>query len=92
MRFGERRNHLMRMFNLREGIGAAADTLPARFFDDPITAGAWAGTRLDRGAFAAAVESYYRMMGWDRDGRPLVETLFDHHLEWTIDGNGPSLG
>jgi aldehyde:ferredoxin oxidoreductase len=28
MRFGERRNHLMRLYNLREGLTAADDTLP----------------------------------------------------------------
>ena len=30
MRFGERRNHLMRVYNLREGLTAADDTLPDR--------------------------------------------------------------
>ena len=35
MRYGERRNHLMRVYNLREGLSAADDRLPDRFFDDP---------------------------------------------------------
>jgi aldehyde:ferredoxin oxidoreductase len=85
MRYGERRNHLMRAYNLREGLGAADDRLPDRFFDEPINAGPWIGARLDRDKFAAAIAAYYRMMGWDESGRPLYETLVDHHLEWVMD-------
>ncbi|MFN9432947.1 MAG: aldehyde ferredoxin oxidoreductase C-terminal domain-containing protein [Acidobacteriota bacterium] len=81
MRFGERRLHLMRVYNLREGLRAEDDGLPERFFADPVREGRWAGTRLDRGAFAAAIGTYYRMMGWDERGVPLGETLLDHHLE-----------
>ncbi|MBW7883649.1 MAG: aldehyde ferredoxin oxidoreductase family protein [Caldilineaceae bacterium] len=84
MRFGERRLHLMRVFNLREGFTAADDTLPARFFNEPIAVGRWEGVRLDYQEFAAAIRTYYRMMGWDDEGRPLYQTLLDHHLEWTV--------
>ena len=81
MRFGERRLHLMRLYNLREGLTAADDTLPDRFFDDPIPTGQWAGTRLDRAQFAAAIQTFYRMMGWDDAGVPRAETLLDCHLD-----------
>jgi aldehyde:ferredoxin oxidoreductase len=84
MRYGERRFHLMRLFNLREGLSSADDTLPDRFFDDPIPEGTWNGTRLDREQFASAIRTYYRMIGWDENGRPYDETLIDHHLEWAI--------
>jgi aldehyde:ferredoxin oxidoreductase len=86
MRFGERRLHLMRVYNLREGLAAADDTLPSRFFDEPLRMPGerWDGMRLDRERFAAAVRTYYRMMGWDDDGRPHYETLLDHHLEWAV--------
>jgi len=80
MRLGERRLHLMRLYNLREGLSAADDTLPARFFDDPIPTGQWAGTRLDRQQFDDAIRTFYRMMGWDDSGQPLLETLIDCHL------------
>lgn len=84
MRYGERRNHLMRVYNLREGLTAADDTLPDRFFDDPIAEGQWTGTRLDRHRFADIVHTYYQMMGWDGEGRPLPATLIEHHLDWAV--------
>ena len=84
MRWGERRIHLMRLYNLGAGLSADDDTLPARFFDEPIHEGDWAGTRLDRAKFEEAVRAYYFMMGWDLDGRPRRETLLDHHLQWAV--------
>jgi len=88
MRWGDRRNHLMRVYNLREGLTAADDTLPDRFFTEPIRHGRLAGTVLDREAFGEAVRTYYRMMGWDDAGVPLAATLIDHHLDWAV----PPLG
>jgi aldehyde:ferredoxin oxidoreductase len=82
---GERRLHLMRVYNLREGLLASDDTLPDRFFDEPISSGRWSGTRLDRARFHGLIRTYYRMMGWDDGGRPRYETLLDHALEWTVE-------
>lgn len=83
MRFGERRLHLMRAYNLREGLTAADDTLPDRFFEEPLRcSGRLNGVKLDRDRFAEALGTYYRMMGWTDAGVPRYETLVDHHLEW----------
>lgn len=84
MRYGERRFHLMRVYNLREGLTAADDWLPDRFFDEPIQSGPKAGVKLDREKFRAAIQTYYEMMGWDENGAPRRATLYDHHLEWTL--------
>jgi aldehyde:ferredoxin oxidoreductase len=81
MRLGERRNHLMRLYNLREGLTSVDDTLPDRFFTEPVGHGRLAGAVLDRATFAEAIRTYYLMMGWDEHGVPLKETLVDHHLE-----------
>jgi aldehyde:ferredoxin oxidoreductase len=62
----------------------ADDWLPDRFFDDPIDSGVKQGAQLDRQAFRAAIETYYEMMGWDEQGVPRLATLYDHHLEWTL--------
>lgn len=84
LRWGERRNHLMRVYNNREGLTADDDGLPDRFFDEPIDSGAKQGVKLDRQAFQEAIEAYYEMMGWDERGVPRPATLYDHHLEWTL--------
>jgi aldehyde:ferredoxin oxidoreductase len=84
LRFGERRTHLMRIYNTREGLGRADDTLPERFFSEPIDSGAKQGVVIDRAKFADAISLYYEMMGWDSDGVPLAGTRYDHHIEWTL--------
>lgn len=85
MQIGERRIQLMHLYNLREGIGPEADTLPDRFFDEPIDTGTWRGHRIDRTAFEEAIRTWYRMMGWDDRARPAYETLVSLGLEWTVD-------
>jgi len=85
MRWGERRNHLLRVYNNREGLTPDADWLPDRFFDESIDSGVKNGVKLDRNAFRAAIQIYYEMMGWDEQGQPRDATLYDHHLEWTMD-------
>ena len=92
MRYGERRIHLMRTYNLREGIGAGDDTLPDRFFDEPVPVGPWKGATLDRATFKECIRTYYRMMGWDDDGIPLKETLLDHNVAWAHGQLAPASG
>jgi aldehyde:ferredoxin oxidoreductase len=82
MRYGERRNHLMRVYNLREGLSASDDRLPDRFYEEEIPQGPWKGHHLDRKKFEECILVYYRMMGWDDHGRPLRETLIDHNIAW----------
>lgn len=84
LRWGERRNHLMRVYNNREGMTPTDDWLPDRFFDEPITVGPKVGLKLDRDTCRQVLQTYYEMMGWDEDGRPRPATLLDHHLEWTL--------
>jgi len=82
MRYGERRLHLMRLYNLREGISSKADTLPNRFFNEPLNCkGRLEGVTLDEARFKEMIAYYYQMMGWDKTGEPLEGTLLDHHLE-----------
>ena len=86
MRWGERRLHLMRAYNLREGLTTMDDRLPDRFHDDPIRQGKWKGMHIDRKEFREVIATFYQMMGWDGLGQPLPATLIDHHLEW-VSGN-----
>jgi aldehyde:ferredoxin oxidoreductase len=86
--WGARRMQLMRIYNDREGLTAADDRLPDRFFDEPIDAGPLAGSRLDRAAFGAMVGDYYELMGWDGDGIPTPSTRMRHDLGWTLATGG----
>ena len=78
LRAGERVNNLVRLFNLREGMTAAQDTLPDRFKTDPLPDGPCKGEYVD---VQSLVETYYKIRGWDEDGRPTDELL--KHLEIT---------
>jgi len=84
MRLGERRLHLMRWYNLREGLTAADDRLPDRFYEEPVASGPRQGDVIDRAAFGQAIATFYEMMGWDESGRPRPATLYDHGLEWVL--------
>lgn len=74
MKVGERALTLARCFNLREGFGADDDRLPSRF-SEPFASGPLEGVALDPVALHEAKKAYYRMMGWDEEGRPTPEKI-----------------
>lgn len=80
MRIGERRNHIFRLYNNREGLTAEADTLPQHLFNEAIDFGAKKGSKLDPELFKAVVKEYYSMMGWDENGIPSNSTLRQYGL------------
>jgi len=80
----ERGVHLERLFNLREGMTAAADALPAWHHARPKRRRRKKGERipfLDEKEFRSLVETYYDLRGWDGRGRPKVATLSTLGLE-----------
>lgn len=85
MAFGERRINLTKIYNIREGIKPEADTLPERFFTDPITVGRWQNYSIDKVKFNEMIQTYYAMMGWDQKGVPTYATLLENHLEWVAE-------
>ncbi len=85
MRVGERVATLGRAFNLREGLTAADDWLPKRFFS-PTPRGALKDTALDREAMTNGLHTFYAMMGWDREtGVPTAERLAEFGIGWVGD-------
>ncbi|MBE3014641.1 hypothetical protein IL992_36515 [Microbispora sp. NEAU-D428] len=60
---GAARLDLMRAYALREGGGP--DELPARFHDEPVTAGPYAGARLAREDLARALDAFHAELGWN---------------------------
>jgi aldehyde:ferredoxin oxidoreductase len=67
---GERIFNLERMYNLREGLTAADDTLPKRILEEPTFKGQTSGHPLGQ-----LLPRYYKNRGWSPDGVPTRKTL-----------------
>ncbi|MBW2313744.1 MAG: aldehyde ferredoxin oxidoreductase C-terminal domain-containing protein, partial [Deltaproteobacteria bacterium] len=67
---GERIFNLERMFNMREGMTAADDTLPPRILNEPTFDGMASGHPLGQ-----LLPKYYKNRGWDAGGVPTKKTL-----------------
>jgi len=67
---GERIFNLERMYNLREGISGAQDTLPHRMLHESTFPHLDSGHPLDQ-----LLPRYYEIRGWDAEGVPLQRTL-----------------
>ena len=78
MKIGERVNNLVRLFNIREGLTRDLDTLPKRFFREPLKEGPSRNhvVELDQ-----LMEEYYVVRGWDADGVPGEEKLMELELD-----------
>jgi len=82
---GERIINLVRAFNVREGISRKDDYPPDRFFKEPIPEGPAKGAILNREEFETALNRYYELRGWNRDGIPRKETLIKLALYDVVD-------
>ncbi len=71
---GERIFNLGRLFNVREGINRAQDTLPDRF-SDRLAEGGSAGEAITKEDLTGMLKEYYELRGWSEDGVPEEETL-----------------
>ncbi len=67
---GARIFKLERMYNLREGLTAAEDTLPPRMLNESTFPGMTSGHPLGQ-----LLPLYYRNLGWDAGGVPTLRTL-----------------
>jgi len=56
-----------RRFNLREGITSQHDTLPRRFFEEPLGA---EGKVIKREDLGKMLQDYYALRGWSTEGVP----------------------
>jgi aldehyde:ferredoxin oxidoreductase len=87
MKVGERRLNLLRAFNAREGVGAEADTVPAKLLV-PLQGGASDGVAVTSEEVEVAKTLYYHMAGWDENGRPKRAKLAELALTWVSDELG----
>jgi len=72
---GERIWNISRVFNLREGFKKEDDTLPPKMFNEPLKGGKTDGKTVDLHQFKESLSEYYKLRGWDEEGRPIGETL-----------------
>lgn len=75
-RLAERIYTMEKQFNVREGLGREADTLPERFLTEPIPEGPRKGFVIPREQLNRMLDEYYEVRGWDRvTGMPSTATL-----------------
>ena len=67
---GKRIVELERRINIKLGISRKDDTLPKRYFDDPMPLNLAKGHHIDRTEFQKMLSRYYALRGWDEEGRP----------------------
>jgi aldehyde:ferredoxin oxidoreductase len=58
------------MLNFRLGLRGADDSLPDRWFDEPIKVGPFKGEKIDREQFAALKQRFSQLTGLNREGLP----------------------
>ena len=72
---GKRVIDIERMFLNRERISRKDDTLPKRYFDDPMPLKIAKGHHIDRKEFDKMLSRYYKLRGWDNDGQVKKERV-----------------
>ncbi len=83
LRAGERGVTLAKVFNMREGLTRAHDTLPYRIMNEGHYRGEVNEKPVSKEELSQAVSTFYGMMGWDqKTGRPLDATLDELDVSW----------
>ncbi|MEK7440452.1 MAG: aldehyde ferredoxin oxidoreductase family protein [Chloroflexota bacterium] len=72
---GKRVIDIERQINLEIGRTRADDTLPKRYFDDPMPSRATKGHHIDREKFQKMLDEYYEARGWNNEGHLSQERL-----------------
>jgi len=81
LKVSERVRNLERMFDVRQGLRRKDDSLPKKFFDEPLKSGPYKGEVLDREKFEQMKDEYYDIRGWDKEtGIPTKEKLVELNL------------
>ncbi len=87
LQIGRNITGLERIINTRLGLSATDDTLPQRWFDEPIDDGPFAGEYIDREQFELMKQRFYRITGLDADGIPEMQwkrQLLEHTTGFAI--------
>jgi aldehyde:ferredoxin oxidoreductase len=73
-----------RLINARLGVRREHDTLPARWFEEPVTVGSYKGEKIDRAEFDAMLSRFYEVSRLTPDGVPTP--AFRQELEQGLGG------
>jgi len=73
LHIGERIYNVERLIAVRDGISRKDDTLPHRLLSEPLPE--IPESRLTKADLDQMLDEYYRLRGWDLDGRPTDEKL-----------------
>lgn len=79
---GERINNLTRAFNVRAGLSRRDDTLPYRLLKEPLPDGPCKGQVVK---LEEMLTEYYKLCGWDADGKPTKEKLTELGLDFVVE-------
>jgi aldehyde:ferredoxin oxidoreductase len=91
MKVGERAIALARVFNAREGFTAKDDIIPDRFYQ-AYNSGPLQGIEISREAMQQALQTYYKMAGWDPErAAPTAEKLHELDLSWAVEELGKTV-
>jgi aldehyde:ferredoxin oxidoreductase len=82
IKVGHRRIALMRTFNAREGFTRKDDVLPKKFYIPLAGTGPSSGVALVHEEIEKAIDEYYQLAGFSKEGFPTVETLGKLGIGW----------
>jgi aldehyde:ferredoxin oxidoreductase len=83
-KIGARRITMMRLFNIKTGMGKSDDRIPAKALIK-LPNGPYEGAAVDNNEFLIARDYYYELAGWDTETTmPLPETLRDLGIDWAV--------
>jgi aldehyde:ferredoxin oxidoreductase len=84
VKVGERIYNVERAIAVRDGISRKDDTLPQRILEEKLPG--LEGPSLTKGDLDRMLDEYYRVRGWDKDGRPTKEKLKELSIPDLLEG------
>ncbi|NIM65355.1 MAG: aldehyde:ferredoxin oxidoreductase [Candidatus Latescibacteria bacterium] len=85
---GRRIVDLERAIINREGVRRPDDTLPNRYFEDPLPHGVAKGHRIEKDKFLEMLDKYYQLRHWDEEGVVPKERIAELVAPWDGQGGG----